>query len=178
MPVKGQKFIDPQTGDTSEFIETAKETGGKYVKVKWTMKPGGIKVVKHMHPGFDETFEVISGKLTWEESDKKGKTGAGETITLKKGLNHAHNNEENEDLVMCQTFSPALDTDYLVETISWLSANGKWKGGQPAFLQAMLWGQTLQCKTYLASIPRPVQDVLSVLLAPVAKMLGYKTYYS
>lgn len=178
MATKGQKLIDAQSGDVVEFIETASDTGGKYVKVKWTMKSGGIQVVKHMHPAFDETFEVVSGKMTWEECDRKGAIGAGESITLKKGLNHAHNNEHSEELVMYQTFTPALDADKMVETIAWLSANGKWKNGQPAFLQAMLWQRTLQGKTYLAAIPRPVQDALSFVLAPVAKLLGYKPYHA
>jgi hypothetical protein len=131
-----------------------------------------------MHPAFDETFEVISGKLSWEEEDRKGVLGAGESITLKKGLNHSHNNAEtNEELVMYQTFSPALETADFIETIGWLSANGRWKNGQPEFLQALLWQRSLQCKTYLASIPVAVQDVLSFLLAPVARMLGYKPFY-
>lgn len=178
MATKGQKIVDAQTGDVLEFIQTAKDTGGKLVKVKWIIKPGGIKLVKHMHPAFDETFEVISGKLSWEEDDRKGVIGTGESITLKKGHNHNHNNlETNEDLVMYQTFSPALETDDFAETIGWLSANGRWKNGQPEFLQAMLWQRTLQCKTYLAAIPVPVQDALSLLLAPVAKMLGYKPFY-
>jgi hypothetical protein len=51
------------------------------------------------------------------------------------------------------------------------------KKGQPAFLQVMIWLRFVQSKTYLAAIPRKVQDILAFVLTPVAALLGYQPFY-
>ena len=64
MPRKGQVIANPATGEYVEFIETAAETNGAYTRIKVKVIAGGFKPVMHLHSNTDETFEVISGKLT------------------------------------------------------------------------------------------------------------------
>jgi mannose-6-phosphate isomerase-like protein (cupin superfamily) len=177
MPYKGQIIHNPNTGEYIEFIETAAETNGEYTRIKIKVIPGGFKPVPHMHTTTDESFEVISGRLICIENGKKTETGAGQTITLTKGLSHTHYNDGKEDLVMYQKFTPSLDVDLFLENLFGLDAEGKVPKGQPAFLQLMVWGKSYQCKAYIASVPVGVQKILTSVLAPVGRVAGYKAAY-
>ena len=64
MPTKGQTITNPTNGDSYEFLETAKDTGGERVTLKAVIKGKGKLVPNHLHVLQDETFEVISGQLT------------------------------------------------------------------------------------------------------------------
>jgi mannose-6-phosphate isomerase-like protein (cupin superfamily) len=177
MPYKGQIIRNPETGEYIEFIETAAETNGQYTRIKIKVIAGGFKPVLHMHTTTDESFEVISGRLTCIENGKKTETEPGETITLAKGQTHTHYNDDKEDLVMYHKFTPSLDIDLFLENLFGLDAEGKVPKGQPAFLQLMVWGKSYQCKAYVASVPLKVQKILTFLLAPVGRMAGYKAAY-
>lgn len=177
MAYKGQIMDCLQTGETFEIATTAQETGGAYTRMKITLQPGSLKPAMHLHESGDETFEVISGKLTYQLGAQQGVIGPGEKIVLPKGVPHTHYNAENEPLVAYQTISPALDFEVFIETFCGLLNDGRFKNGQPPFLQIMLWIQTLKAKTFLAVIPVGVQKALAFVLTPVALLLGYRKTY-
>lgn len=177
MAYKGQIMDCPQTGETFEIVETAQESGGAYTRMKITLQPGSLKPVMHLHESGDETFEVISGKMTYRVGTQQGLIGPGEKVTLPKGGPHTHYNAENEPLIAYQTISPALDFEVFIETFCGLLNDGRFKKGQPPFLQIMVWIRTLQTKTFLAAVPVGVQKALALLLTPVALLLGYRKSY-
>ena len=177
MPRKGQVIANPATGEYVEFIETAAETNGAYTRIKVKVIAGGFKPVMHLHSNTDETFEVISGELTCIRENVATVTRVGESITLAKGISHTHYNDGKEDLVMYQQFTPSLDIDVFLENLFGLNAEGKVPNGQPAFLQLMVWGKSYQCKAYVGSVPVSLQKILTFILAPVGRLLGYKAAY-
>jgi hypothetical protein len=134
--------------------------------------------VEHFHTNADEHFDIISGTFSYKIKGKTLKAHAGEQVVLPKGQAHANWNAEATDLVMYQTITPSLDIDRFLDTLFGLSMEGKLdKKGQPAFLQVMIWLRFVQSKTYLAAIPRKVQDILAFVLTPVAALLGYQPFY-
>jgi quercetin dioxygenase-like cupin family protein len=178
MPHKGQKWVDPQTGDIAEMLATSKETKGEKVVFKMIVKPGGFKPPEHIHLKQDESFEILSGKLTYSLNGKKKTANAGEKIILSKGIGHTHYNAEaGEDLVMVQTISPALDCEIFLENLFGLTHDGKIKGGEPKFLQIMAWSNYYQSKTFLATLPLSLQKFIAFASFPLAKLLGYKAVY-
>lgn len=177
MVKKGDIITNKITGDVVEFLETSAETGGKYTKIKFTVKPGGFNPVEHVHPQFDESFKVLSGKLSYTLDGDSFHISAGGKITLPKGIPHTHFNGETEDLVMEQTFTPSLDVEVFLENLLGLTADGRLHKGAPEFLQVMVWLRKLKAKTYLAKIPLGIQNFLSFLLAPVGSILGYRASY-
>jgi quercetin dioxygenase-like cupin family protein len=178
MAKKGDVMINKLTGDIVEFLNTSADTGGRFTKIKFTIKPGGFKAVEHLHPQFDETFNILSGKLTYILAGEKHIIEAGSRITLPKGIRHSHFNNEKEDLVMEQTFSPSLDVEVFLENLFGLTADGRFKNGSPEFLQLVMWQKKLNAKTYLAAIPVRAQKILSYILAPLGSILGYKASYA
>ena len=178
MPHPGQKFSNPTTGELVEILETSRETQGQYVRFRTTLPQGKGFEVAHIHTSADETFEVVSGQLSYKLGKESGKIGAGDSITLPRGQAHAHWNADPEPLVMIQTISPCYDTDRFLETLFGLAMDGRLDAkGQPPFLQVMLWIRELESKTYLAAIPQGVQNFLAVVLSPLAKRLGYRSFY-
>lgn len=178
MAQKGQIWSDPVTGDIVEVLETGKDNNGERLCYRFTLKPGGLKPVLHIHEKQDEVFEVLSGKLTYNLNGQVRVAEAGQTITLPKGSPHTHyNGEANEDLVMIQSICPALDAEWLIDSLLGLTKDKKIVNGQPKFLQVMVWLRYYKAKTYLAQVPVAVQNALAFLLAPVARMLGYKAAY-
>ncbi|MBL7826618.1 MAG: cupin domain-containing protein [Saprospiraceae bacterium] len=175
MPYSGQTFSNPATGEIVEFLETSNESAGQRVRFKTTIPQGKGFEVEHFHEIADESFEVLSGTLSWKLNGKAGKTPAGASITLPRHQPHAHWNADEEPLVMIQTISPCYDTDLFLEKLFQLAMDGKLDSkGQPPFLQVMVWLRDLKSRTYLAAIPKPVQNFLAFLLTPMAKLIGYR----
>lgn len=177
MPYKGQIISNPRTGEYIVFEKTAAETNGAYSRIKIKVIAGGFKPVMHLHTTTDETFEVISGRLTYIVNGKKKEIGPGLSVTLPKGEAHTHYNAGKDDLIMYQSFAPSLDVDVFLENLFGLDAEGKVPKGQPAFLQLMVWGKTMKSKSYIASVPVGIQKVLTYLLAPIGRLMGYKAVY-
>lgn len=177
MAHKGTTLTDPATGDSVEFVELPSENGGERLTFRFTVKPNGFKPVEHIHLFQDETFQVLSGTLTYRLNGKEAKASASETVLLPKGQAHTHFNAEQSDLVMLQSVTPALDSEIFLENLFGLSNDGKVKNGQPELLQILVWLRSLQTKTYLAAIPIGLQNALAIMLAPLARLLGYRASY-
>ncbi len=177
MPLKGQIIINPINGDSYEFIETAKDTNGDRVTVKTVLKSKGEVVPKHFHVLQDETFEVISGKLTVLLEGKTQIISAGEKITLPKNIPHNHYNDEDSPVTYLHSVTPALDFEYLIENLVGLAADGKSKNGKYGLVQELVTLKYLDSKSYLADIPVGLQKVLMNTIAPIARLLGYRAVY-
>ena len=177
MPSKGQIIIDKLTGNTIEFIETAEDTNGKQVTVKICQKSAGQLVDDHIHVQQQETFKVLSGRITYFLNGEQKYLDAGSEITLPKNVPHNHYNTDKEPLVYLQTISPALDIDYFIENLGGLMDDGRVKEGRLSFLQAMVTLRYLNGETYLAKLPIPVQRFLANLLGPMARRMGYRALY-
>lgn len=178
MAYKDQVWNNPVTGDKVEVLETSKENNGERLLYRFTIKPNGFKPALHVHEKQDEIFEIIRGKFTYNLEGKLKVASAGETVVLPKGRPHTHyNGDPHEDLVMLQSITPALDSEWLVDSILGLTKDGEIINGEPKFLQVMVWLRYYKAKTYLAKVPVAVQKYLAFILAPVARLLGYKAAY-
>ena len=177
MPTKGQKVTNPINGDTFEFIETAKDTNGERVKLKATLHSKGQLVPNHFHVFQEETFEVVSGELTIFLDGQTKTLSAGEKITFPKNIPHNHYNNEDTPLTYFHSATPALDFDFLIETLAGLAADGKSKNGKYGLVQELVILKYLDSKSYLADIPIGIQKVLMNTIAPIGRLFGYRAIY-
>jgi len=177
MPTKGQIITDPTNGDSYEFLETAMDTNGERITVKTMLKSKGQVVPKHFHVLQDETFEVISGRLTVLLEGKTKVISAGEKITLPKNIPHNHYNDEDRPVTYLHSVTPALDFDYLIENLVGLAADGKSKNGKYGLVQELVTLKYLDSKSYLAGMPIGVQKVLMNTVAPIGRLFGYRAIY-
>ncbi|MBX2931398.1 MAG: cupin domain-containing protein [Chitinophagaceae bacterium] len=177
MPLKGQIVTNPLTKDTYEFIETAKDTNGASVILKATIYNKGKLVPNHFHLLQDESFEVISGKLTIIKDNQLTTLTTGEKITLPKNIPHNHYNNESTPVTYIHSVSPALDFDYLIENLMGLTADGKSKNGKFGLMQELVTLKYLDSKTFLADMPIGLQKILMNTIAPIGRLLGYRAIY-
>lgn len=174
----GQTFDNASTGEKIEIIKLPTEKDDE-IALKSTLKKSGGFKVNHLHQSDDETFEVLSGTLTYKLNNIEQKASVGEKIFLPRGKAHAHWNNDDEDLVFVQTIKPCGDAIGFLETLFTMGAQGKLdKTGQPPFLQVMVWINDLENKTFLADIPVGIQKFLAFILSPLAKLLGYRVSYN
>jgi quercetin dioxygenase-like cupin family protein len=173
----GTTFRNEKTKEVITFVETAASSNGERAVFEYTIVNDGTNPVEHIHMNADEKFEVLSGTFSYSLDGKKGEVKAGESITLPKGIRHQHGNWHAEPARIRQTITPAHDFEDVVAKIFELTRDGKMPGGEPPFLQAMVWMKYCSGKTYLANIPVPVQKVLSAVLGPVGKLAGYRSHY-
>ncbi len=177
MPIKGQILVNPVTGDTFEFLETALDTNGERVTLKTTLKTKGELVPKHLHVLQDESFEVIEGKLTVWADGQMQTVAAGEKIILQKGKPHNHYNAVDEPVTYIHTTTPALDFDYFLENLIGLACDGKLKNGKASLIQELVTLRYMDSKAFLADIPVGVQKILMHTVAPIARRMGYRAFY-
>jgi quercetin dioxygenase-like cupin family protein len=177
MPEKGQVLSNPITGDIYEFIETAKNTNGKRVSIKCTVKAKGQTVPNHIHVLQDEIFEVISGKLTIMRDGHILTLSAGEKIVLSKNQAHNHYNNEDTPVKYIHSATPALDFDYFFENVIGLAADGKAPNGKYGLMQELVGLKYIDGKIFLADIPIGIQKVMMELVGPIGRLLGYRAIY-
>jgi quercetin dioxygenase-like cupin family protein len=177
MPTKGQILIDKLTGDTIEFIETSSDTNGERVTVKVTLKSKGQTVDDHIHILQEESFKVLSGRMTYLIDGEQNYISAGEEVVLPKNKPHNHYNTSDEPAEFIQTITPGIDVDLFLENLFGMINDGKVKEGKLPFLQAMVTGKYLESPSRLANIPMGLQNVLINTIGPLARIFGYRAIY-
>lgn len=80
------------TGEEITFVETAAETGGKYLLIEVALPPQGDGPPLHVHDQFEEEFEVLEGVLTVTAGKDKHELAAGDTIKATRGTAHTFTN--------------------------------------------------------------------------------------
>lgn len=177
MPKKGQILKDPETENSFEFLETSESTDAARVCIKMCVMSNGKLVPDHLHTLQDEHFEVLSGKLTVFQNERKTVLHPGEKILLPRNKPHNHYNGHHEPVIFIQTVEPALDFDYLIENRVGLSRDGKIKKGKVNILQELVNLHYFESKSYLANVPVNLQKKIAKIVGPIARKLGYRAVY-
>jgi quercetin dioxygenase-like cupin family protein len=177
MPIKGQILRNPKFGDTYEFLETAQDTHGERVTIKSTVISRGKLLPNHFHVLQDETFEVLSGTMTFWVDGKTFTLNAGEKIIIPKNTPHNHYHVDDFAITYIYTVTPAFDFDYFLENSVGLAVDGKLTKGHYGFIQQLVTLKYLEGKSYLADVPVWLQKLLMNTIAPIARYFGYRAIY-
>jgi quercetin dioxygenase-like cupin family protein len=159
-----------------ELLETSAMTNGSRVRARLTFGSAGIHVPSHLHPHQDETYEVISGTLTYFLDGTKHTAAAGSTVSLPKGVPHEHFSEGPEDTIVIQTMTPGLDFDCVLETVFGLAAEGRLKGFAYG-VQGLVMIHKMKGSFAVARLPLWFQKALGLIVTPLAYRLGYRAVY-
>jgi mannose-6-phosphate isomerase-like protein (cupin superfamily) len=166
-PGPGFAFETP-TGERIQVIRGAIETGGAFEEGHLDIAPGGYAARAHIHPHLEERFEVLSGSLTALVGDEEKVFSAGETLVVPPGTVHQPFNRGDVEMRSITRITPAGKNKPLFGQLSGL-------GNKLTFLQMMLFVQAYDI--YPASPPPAVVRVISFLLAPTARLVGYRSFY-
>lgn len=175
-PRAGDKIVNRFSGERLVFLRTGPETEGRYTENEIRLQPGGAVPKAHVHLKQEETFNVISGQLTLVENGQTFVLGPGQSHTVAMGVPHQPFNKGDVPLVARVRITPAGRADLMLTQVhGFLTEKDTPRTERDWFLQAMMY--CVYYDTYLAKPSVAAQKVLSFLIVPTARMLGYQSWY-
>jgi hypothetical protein len=138
---------------------------------------GGADGLEHIHPGSDETFLVRSGCLKVVIHGEAHIVHERESITIRRGAPHYFVNGHDRQTEFSVIFDPPQQQRRFFANFAatterrsqWFSTRGK-----PHFLLMALVLHAYRDHLYLAGQPVWLQKALFAVLAPVARLFGYR----
>ena len=105
---RGRRAVEnPVTGERLTFRQTARETGGEYVRFEALIAPGGSLPSAHLHPRQSERFELVSGTLTMKVGSQRVEARPGDVVVVDPGTPHNFWNRTGEPVRMLVEVRPA-----------------------------------------------------------------------
>lgn len=178
MATIGKIITNSKNGQSYKFINTAESSGGKLLEMESIYPPNTPEPILHYHPFQEEVFLVLNGTVTVKLGDQLKDLHQGDELHIPAGTRHAVWNRTREKASINWKVKPALDMEYLFETITGLANDGKTdENSKPALLQLALTGNHFsgvirQAKPFFA-----IQKFLFILLTPLAYVSGLRATY-
>lgn len=176
----GQTIEHPLTGERITFLETAGSTGGRFMRARLEVCPGGAIPNVHVHPGAEEQFAVAAGRLQVRRAKHSWVAKAGDTVVVPAGTAHVWGNPFDEPAAVVVDLRPALRAETFFETFFGLARDQKVdpKRNLPkSLLQAALLFHDYRTEITLPGIHGVAVRGVSTVLAPLARARGYRSRY-
>jgi mannose-6-phosphate isomerase-like protein (cupin superfamily) len=171
---------NPVLGEYGAGLELAESTGGESARGIGITLPGrgAPDEHEHVHPSYDEHFEVVEGEFVFVLDGEATTLRAGEAVTVPKGTPHTYRNESDAVASCLIETRPAGRIAEVLYTLCGLGLDGKLdEDGNPRFLQAMVMAEELSDDTVFTAPPPAVQRLLATVVAPFARVLGFRATY-
>jgi len=174
----GDTLVNPVSGETLTFVETAAQTGGDYTVVECRVRPGGGVPMAHVHPHQSETFEVLEGELTLRAGRDKLVARPGDVVTVMPGQVHKFWNAGESVARFRCTVTPALEFERFIETMFALAADGKLsKRGMPSPLRLAVIANAHFADSRAPYLPAWLQKAGLATGAALGGLLGHEATY-
>lgn len=145
------------------------------LNVDINLQAKAIGPVTHVHEKFDEIFTVKSGTLSIQYGTEIKQISAGQTITIPRNTPHKPFNQT--DSIVQLTCEMPQEFAYCLSQIYpfWDENTSNTKPPKVLF-QIAVFGDKFDTYPTIDAPPKPILKVLKFLLAPTARLLGYKNY--
>jgi quercetin dioxygenase-like cupin family protein len=177
----GDVFENPVTGERA-VTRVGEESGGELAIADLYVAPGGAVAGEHVHPGIEEVFTVVRGRVGFRLDGREDVAGPGRRLVVPPGVAHYWwNAGEDEAHVVVELRGEKRLLEGFVTMLSnafGMARDGKTDAkGRPNLLQAALLAREFDDVIRFVDPPRPVQRALFGVLAPLARLLGYRATY-
>ncbi len=139
-----------------------------------TLDPGAPGPPLHFHRTFAEHFHVQEGTLHLQLPDGVLALGSGESYRVEPMTPHRPFNPTDERVVVFSE-EPLLPQSFAACLVQLYPRLDEAEGVNLSLLLQMSVIDPI-CDTHLAEAPRPVLAGMNLLLAPAARLLGYRNY--
>ncbi|RHX83872.1 cupin domain-containing protein [Leptospira stimsonii] len=175
-PAKGEMIENRFANEKIVFVTPGRDTNGKYSENDLYLQAKGAVPKPHRHADLEETFTILKGNLSLIKGDKKYDLKEGDSITVPKGEAHHPENKSDALVIVRVRATPAGKHDLMLAQVHGFFTEKETPRGKVEWiLQAMLY--SVYYETYMAELPIGFQKFLSFLISPVARLLGYKSWY-
>ena len=176
MAKTGDVIENPVTGERIVFRKTAQDTNGELLQFELLLKPHGFVPVEHIHSRQEERVEVTTGLVRYRLGGEEEDLSAGQSAVLPPRIPHTLWNHSEGETHIVMEVRPALQMEIVLETLFGLARDGKTNDkGMPNPLHGALLAR--EYDLFLAGPPIPLQKAGMAVLAPIARLLGYRTRY-
>jgi quercetin dioxygenase-like cupin family protein len=175
-------FSQPITGEWVVGLVTSARTGGAYERGLGIFPAGNAGPPEHIHPTYEEQFEVIQGEFVFRIDGTERRSKAGDKFVVPMQTAHTFRcvsgegeNGQGVGAVLVETH-PAARTGEVIATLFGMAHEGLLTAsGQPRLLHAMVIGSEYADDTVFTSPPPSVAIPVARLIAPIARALGYRS---
>lgn len=124
MPQAGDELWNPVTGERLVFRQVPEDEGEVLAfDHHWTTP--GHRVAAHIHPSMSETWEVVTGVVTFRIGGRETSAGPGGVVTAEPGTTHMAWMVGDEPVHLRVTVAPALRWAQFTEEWFALAASGR-----------------------------------------------------
>jgi quercetin dioxygenase-like cupin family protein len=171
-------FSQPITGEWVFGLVASQETEGEYERGVGIFSPSNAGPPEHIHPTYDEHFEILKGEFIFRLNGEEQRASAGDKLTVAKGVAHTFRCvSESHGAVIVET-RPAARTGEVIATLFGLAHEGKLTpAGQPKLMQAMVIASAFAEDTVFTNPPPAIALPMANMLAPIGRMMGYRLTY-
>jgi quercetin dioxygenase-like cupin family protein len=179
MSKAGDVFENPVTGERAVVrVGTEESTDGWMVNDLY-VRPGGAVAGEHIHPTIVERFTVRHGQVGFRIDGRESIAELGQPVTVPAGVRHDWWNAGDEEAhVLVEVLDPPGRFGQMIVDLFGLAQDGKTNDkGMPNLFQTALFSLEYEDVLYFTKPPRWVQKILFTLIAPLARLLGYRGSY-
>lgn len=175
----GDTIENAVSGERLAFLATARDTGGEYTRVRFTLPPRGAGTPPHLHTTLSERFEVVSGRLNvaFGGGEPPLVLAPGESVSVNPYTVHRFWNDTDEEAVFEAEVRPSGGFEAFMRSSFGLARDGRTnRSGIPR--NPLELGLLMQpADVYLPGLPLRAQKAVFGTLASAARRLGYETSF-
>ena len=171
----GDKLVSKYEG----FDQTILGIKNGYLHTRLVVAPNAAGPPEHFHENFTETFTVKNGTLSMLVNGEKRILKAGETISVPPMTKHKPFNETAEPVLVESDDEKTLPVEFGYHLSQLYGVMDSFPNGismPQMMMQFAVYGT--EADSYIADGPSlGTQKAMRVIMAPTARLLGYKNYY-
>ena len=176
-PGVGEVLQSRAEGFTQKIIKA----DGNHIWLELIIAPHAPGPPAHVHTTFAETFAVVQGDLSLLVGDQVKVVHAGEEYTVTPGTPHRPFNPTENEVIVRGPLTPkyAIPRDFglfLNQMYGFMDESPAHTKPPAILLQMSIFAPRYDA--WLAKPPVVMQRVLYALLRPIARALGYRSYYA
>jgi quercetin dioxygenase-like cupin family protein len=174
----GDVIENAVTGERAVVRIGTAQTAGAFGVVDLYIRPRGAVVGEHWHPAMDERFTMLRGRVNFRLDGREQTAERGVEVHVPAGVRHDWWNAGDEEALVRVEARPAARFEAMILNFFGLAQDGRTNArGLPNPLQLALLVREFSDVIRFTRPPPLVQAVLFGLLAPVARMRGYRASY-
>jgi mannose-6-phosphate isomerase-like protein (cupin superfamily) len=167
----GDEIANSRTGQRMVFQTITHEL----LEIETWNSPHVPPELEHVHPRQTSGARVLAGTLRFRVRGSERDVGPGESIAIPAGVPHHFWNPGDQDAHAIQFMRPSLNTVAFFETYFALARDGKLdEKGMPNLLQLTVMLPVFKDEIRPTSPPWPLLRTTAALIAPFARLLGYR----
>jgi quercetin dioxygenase-like cupin family protein len=175
----GTELVNPVTGERGVIRIAPSAENGRTLVADLFVQPGGAVAGAHLHPNLQEAFTVLRGKVGMRLNGQDQIAPLNERIVINVGVIHDWWNAGDEEAHVQVEVMPGDRFLEMISNLFGLAQDGKTnKKGMPNLLQLIVFGKEFEDVIVFTKPPRWAFNLTYTLLAPLARLLGYRGSYT